>query len=74
MINALFAALAADLAAEGIPAPLSRRFTLAAVWCDLARLAGEAPPAHVRRAAGEADTVATIGAARRLPTETAGRA
>ncbi len=43
-INALMAALVAELSADEIPAPLSQRFTLANVWCDLARLAGEALP------------------------------
>ena len=45
-VNALFAALAAELAEE-VPAPLSQRFTMAAVWADLARLNGETPPAAV---------------------------
>lgn len=33
--------------AEEVPAPLSQRFTLAAFWSDLARLAGEPVPAVV---------------------------
>jgi hypothetical protein len=45
-INALFSALVAELAEE-VPAPLSQRFTLAAIWSDLARLNGETPPAAV---------------------------
>ncbi len=47
-INALLLALVAELRAEGVPDPLNERFTLAAVWADLARLAGETvPPALV---------------------------
>ncbi len=45
-LNALMAALVAELSADEIPQPLSQRFTLAAVWQDLARLAGEALPAE----------------------------
>jgi hypothetical protein len=45
-INSTFAALVAALVDE-VPAPLSQRFTLAALWCDLARLNGETPPAAV---------------------------
>ena len=40
------AALVAELADE-IPDPLAQPFTLAALWSDLARLAGEEPPADV---------------------------
>jgi len=39
--------LVAELAAEEIAAPLSMRFTLAAVAADLCRLAGEPVPAAV---------------------------
>ena len=46
MINQLMSALVAELAAEEIPQPLSQRFTLAAIWQDLARLAGEPLPAE----------------------------
>ena len=46
-INGLMRALVDELAAEGVPAPLGESFTLAAVWLDLCRLAGEAPPAEV---------------------------
>ena len=46
-VNALFAAFVAELAEGDVPAPLSQRLTLAAVWCDLARLSGETPPAAV---------------------------
>ncbi len=46
-INGLMRALVDELAAEGVPAPLGEQFTLAAVWLDLCRLAGETPPAEV---------------------------
>ncbi len=46
-INELMRALVDELAAEGVPAPLGGAFTLAAVWLDLCRLAGEPPPAEV---------------------------
>jgi hypothetical protein len=46
-INDLLYRLLDELAAEGIPAPLSAQFTLAALWLDLCRLAGEEPPAEV---------------------------
>jgi hypothetical protein len=47
-VNALLLALVAELRAEDVPDPLNQRFTLAALWADLARLAGEAvPPAIV---------------------------
>ena len=44
-INDLMRALVDELAVEGVPAPLGQPFTLAAVWLDLCRLAGEPPPA-----------------------------
>ncbi len=47
MINRLLAALVAELEEGDVPTPLTQALTLAAVWCDLARLAGEAPPAAV---------------------------
>ncbi len=40
-------ALCAELAADGVPHPLGQSFTLAALWSDLARLAGEAVPPDV---------------------------
>ena len=46
-VNELLRALVDELAAEGVPAPLTQSFTLAAVWLDLCRLAGEPPPAEV---------------------------
>lgn len=48
MINQMMAALVAELAADEIPQPLSQRFSLAAIWQDLARLAGEELPADAR--------------------------
>ncbi len=47
MIERLLRALLAELIAADVPAPLGQRLTLAAVWADLARLAGEEPPADV---------------------------
>ena len=46
-INGLMRALVDELKAEGVPTPLGESFTLAAVWLDLCRLAGEPPPADV---------------------------
>jgi hypothetical protein len=46
-INGLMRALVDELAAEGVPAPLGEAFTLAAVWLDLCRLAGETVPTEV---------------------------
>ena len=46
-INDAMAALVAELAEGEVPAPLAQRFTLATVWADLARLAGEPLPAAV---------------------------
>jgi hypothetical protein len=45
-INEIMAALVAELEEGEIPNPLAERFTLANVWADLARLAGEALPAE----------------------------
>ncbi|MDP9374046.1 MAG: hypothetical protein M3Q65_16630 [Chloroflexota bacterium] len=41
-------ALCAELAADGVPHPLAQPVTLAALWSDLVRLAGEDVPAAVR--------------------------
>ena len=49
MINRCMALLIEELRAEGIPEPLAEEFTLGALWDDLCRLGGEAPPAAVRR-------------------------
>ena len=46
-INDLLARLCAELAAGDVPQPLAQPFTLALGWHDLARLAGEGPPADV---------------------------
>ena len=46
-LNAILEALCDELAADGVPAPLAQPFTLAALWHDLARLAGEDVPADV---------------------------
>jgi len=43
-INEAMAALVAELEDGEVPQPLAQRFTLATVWQDLARLAGETPP------------------------------
>ncbi len=40
-------ALVAELGAGGVPAPLTQPFTLATVWDDLARLAGEPVPPEI---------------------------
>ncbi len=53
-INDLMAALVAELTADEIPQPLSQRFMLANVWCDLARLAGEELPADALAVVGRA--------------------
>ncbi len=53
-LNDLMAALVAELADGEIPQPLSQRFTLAAVWQDLARLAGEELPAEALAVVGRA--------------------
>lgn len=47
MINQMMAALVAELIENEIPQPLSQRFTLAAVWDDLCRIAGEPLPRDV---------------------------
>lgn len=46
-IDSLMRALVAELGAGGVPAPLAQPFTLAALWDDLARLAGEPVPPEV---------------------------
>ena len=49
MINELMARLLDELRAGEVPDPLTASFTFAALWDDLARLAGETPPAAVRQ-------------------------
>ncbi len=46
-IDDLLRSLVAELAAGRVPAPLHQSFTLATIWDDLARLAGEPPPPEV---------------------------
>lgn len=53
-INDLMAALVEELTEAEIPMPLAQEFTLAAVWQDLARLAGEALPAEALAVVGRA--------------------
>jgi hypothetical protein len=48
MVNYYLVILIDELRAEGVADPLAQRFTLAALWDDLASLAGESPPASVR--------------------------
>ncbi len=47
MINRHLSVLVDQLRAEGIADPLAQRFTLAALWDDLATIADESPPAAV---------------------------
>jgi len=51
-LNDLIAALVAELADGEIPMPLAQPFTLANVWADLARLAGEELPADALAVVG----------------------
>ncbi len=53
-LNTLMAALVGELEEGEIPTPLAQSFTLANIWADLARLAGEEPPAAVLALLGEA--------------------
>ncbi len=64
MIDDAMRSLVAELAAGGVPAPLARPFTLAALWDDLARLAGEpTPPEVLALLDGQSATPARAGAA-----------
>jgi hypothetical protein len=47
MINHHLSILVDQLRAEGIADPLAQRFTLAALWDDLATIADETPPTCV---------------------------
>ena len=47
-INRWMTLLVDELRDDGVPGPLHRSFTLAAVWDDLCQIAGEEPPAGVR--------------------------
>ena len=53
-INDLLTMFCEELAAEGVPDVLAQSFTLAALWDDLARLAGEPLPRWVACAVAEA--------------------
>ncbi len=65
-VNELMTALIDELAAGDVPDVLAQPLTLAAVWDDLARLAGEELPRWVAVALGDADR-----APRLLPVPTA---
>ncbi len=52
MVNRCMLLLTDELIAEGIEDPLAESFTLAAIWEDLCRHAGEAPPEEVQRRLG----------------------
>jgi len=52
-INDAMVLLVAELTEGEIPQPLAQSFTLATVWADLARLAGEVPPVAVRAIVGD---------------------
>ena len=49
MIERHMLLLVEELREAGLADPLAETFTLAAIWDDLARLAGETPPPAVRR-------------------------
>ena len=49
MIERHMTLLVEELREAGLADPLAEAFTLAALWDDLARLAGETPPPAVRR-------------------------
>jgi len=70
-LNALMIALVAELEDGEVPAPLSTRFTLANVWADLARLAGEELPADALAVVGRAldATIEPVGVRRGSYTE-----
>jgi len=53
-INEAMTLLVAELEDGEVPAPLSTRFTLANIWADLARLAGEELPADALAVVGRA--------------------
>ncbi len=56
-VNELMIALVDELAAGDVPDVLAQPLTLAALWDDLARLAGEEPPRWVAAALDDADRV-----------------
>ena len=53
-INDLMALLVEELTEGEVPDPLGQEFTLALIWCDLARLAGEELPADALAVVGRA--------------------
>ncbi len=53
-INEAMVLLVAELTEAEIPQPLAQEFTLAAIWDDLARLAGEELPAEALAVVGRA--------------------
>ncbi len=65
-INEAMALLVAELTEGEIPLPLAQEFTLANVWCDLARLAGEELPADALAVVGRAldTTIEPLGVRR----------
>ena len=65
-INDAMTLLVAELADGEVPQPLSQRFTLAHVWADLARLAGEELPADALAVVGRAldATIEPVGVRR----------
>jgi len=65
-LNDLMAALVAELEDGEIPMPLAQSFTLANIWADLARLAGEELPAEALAVVGRAldVTIEPVGARR----------
>ncbi len=66
MINRYLSVLVDELRAEGIGGPLAQPFTLAALWDDLAVIAGGASPAPVREyLAGPANDPASPRSERR---------
>ncbi len=74
MINHHLSILVAQLRAEGIGDPLAQAFTLAALWDDLAAIAGESPPAAVGAVLGgePCPRVAPPDGARPLPASARG--
>jgi len=67
-INDAMTLLVAELEDGEIPQPLAQSFTLATVWQDLARLAGEALPADASAVVGRVldATIEPVGV-RRVP-------
>lgn len=54
MITQYLSALVDKLRAEGVDDPLAHSFMLAALWDDLAAIAGEPPPDAIRAVLGDA--------------------